>query len=308
MKVNIAVLNYNGKELLQKYLPSIIESANASKFKPKVTVLDNKSTDSSVEFIRTNFPAVNIYIAKENKIYCSYNEFFKTSDDDIIIILNSDIKTDVNFVDSLIENFINNPQVFLVASKMYFLDAVTYQGDKSIAKEHFGVISADTRFDGYKKLIDKKDFTFSAGNGAFDRKKVVELGGFDEIYLPGRYEDVDLCFRAWKSGYVGIYEPKSVIFHEGYGSFKKEFKDKQIQSMVLRNSIFFTLKNIKDPFLLLKFFTWLPIRLIYFTLTAKFYLLKGFFEAFIRFSEIKNTNNNYKLTDRQVLNIIGKIK
>lgn len=308
MKVNIAVLNYNGRELLQKYLPSIIESAKASKFNPKVTVIDNKSTDASVEFIKANFPTVNIYTAKENKIYCSYNEFFRASDDDIIIILNSDIKTEINFVDCLIENFIDNPNVFLVASKMYFLDGVTYQGDKSIAKEHYGVVSADTRFQGYEKLINKKDFTFSAGNGAFDRKKLIELGGFDEIYLPGRYEDVDLCFRAWKSGYVGIYEPKSVIFHEGYGSFKKEFKNKQIQAMVMRNSTFFTLKNIKDPMILLKFYAWLPIRSIYYALTGKFFLLKGLFEAFLRFGEIKNSKNKYRLTDRQVLNIIGKVK
>jgi GT2 family glycosyltransferase len=308
MKVNIAILNYNGKALLEECLPSIIDAANASNNSVVVTVLDNCSTDDSIIFLKQKFPGVRIYIAKENKVYCSYNEFFKNVDDDIIVILNSDIKVDRNFLDPLIENF-KDPDVFFVSSRMYYFDGVTYQGDKSKASIRLGVISADTRFKGYEALIMDKSFTFSTGNGAFDRKKFLKLGGFDELYLPGRYEDVDFCFRGWKTGFKGVYEPASVIYHKGYASFKAAFSDKEIQKTVFRNSLLFMWKNITDKKILLKMHFWLLPRLIFFTLTFRFYFLIAFFDALSRLLAIsrikKNITVNFKRTDRQILDIVG---
>ena len=308
MKVNIAILNYNGKALLEECLPSIIDAAKASNNSVVVTVLDNCSTDDSIIFLKQKFPGVKIYIAKENKVYCSYNEFFKNVDDDIIVILNSDIKADRNFLDPLIENF-KDPDVFFVSSRMYYFDGVTYQGDKSKASIRLGVVSADTRFKGYEALIMDKSFTFSTGNGAFDREKFLKLGGFDELYLPGRYEDVDFCFRGWKTGFKGVYEPASVIYHKGYASFKTAFSDKEIQKTVFRNSLLFMWKNITDKKILLKMHFWLLPRLIFFTLTFRFYFLIAFFDALSRLLAIsrikKNITVNFKRTDRQTLDIVG---
>ncbi len=309
MKANIAVLNYNGKSLLEECLPSIIDGCRKSRFDSKVTVLDNCSTDGSVELIKEKFPFVLIYKAPENKVYCSYNEFFRRSDDDVIVILNSDIKVDIDFLDPLLEHFIKNPDLFFVSSRMYYFDKVTYQGDRAKARDHFGIISAYTRFKGHEKLIDKTGPTFSTGNGAFDRKKFVELNGFDKIYLPGRYEDVDLCFRAWKSGYRGVYEPRSIIYHKGYESFKKAFSDKEIYAMVFRNSILFMVKNITDIRIMLKFYFWLLPRLIYFFLVGKFYLVSAFWRAIFLLPEArvrrKEALRTFKISDKEVLNMAG---
>lgn len=308
MKVNIAVLNYNGKALLEECLPSILDGAKVSSHNVVVTVLDNCSTDDSIIFLQQAFPGVKIYKARENKVYCSYNDFFKSVDDDIVLILNSDIKVDKNFLDPLIEKF-NDPDVFFVSSRMYYFDGKTYQGDKSKATIRLGVISADTRFKGYENSIMEKGFAFSTGNGAFDRKKFLELGGFDELYLPGRYEDVDFCFRGWKAGFKGIYEPASVIYHKGYASFKTAFSNKEIQKTVFRNSLLFMWKNITDKRILFKMHFWLLPRLILFILTFRFYFLKGFLEALLKLPEIsrikKNITTNFKRTDRQVLGIVG---
>jgi len=308
MKVNIAVLNYNGKALLEECLPSIMDAAKTSSYSVTVTVLDNCSTDDSVRFLKQKFPGVKIYIAKENKVYCSYNEFFANIDDDIVVILNSDIKVDKNFLDPLIENF-KDPDIFFVSSRMYYFDGKTYQGDKSKASVRLGIISADTRFKGYETLIMDKSFTFSTGNGAFDRKKFLKLGGFDELYLPGRYEDVDFCFRGWKAGFKGMYEPASVIYHKGYASFKAAFSDKEIQKTVFRNSLLFMWKNITDKRILFKMHFWLFPRLVLFALTFRFYFLKGFTDALSKLAEIsrikKNITANFKRTDRQVLKITG---
>lgn len=308
MKVNIAVLNYNGKALLEECLPSIMDAAKTSRHNVTVTVLDNCSTDDSVGFVRQKFPGVKIYAAKENKVYCSYNEFFANIDDDIVVILNSDIKVDKNFLDPLVDNF-KDKDVFFVSSRMYFFDGKTYQGDKSKAIIRYGVICADTRFKGYENSIMEKGFTFSTGNGAFDRKKFLELDGFDEIYLPGRYEDVDFCFRGWKAGFKGIYEPKSIIFHKGYASFKAAFSDKEIQGTVFRNSLLFMWKNVTDNKLKAQLFFWLPIRLVFFIITGRFYFINALWEAFKRVRKIKNwkagLSSAGKLTDREVISMVG---
>ncbi|MDD3089513.1 MAG: glycosyltransferase [Candidatus Omnitrophica bacterium] len=309
MKVNIAILNYNGKGLLEECLPSIIEAAENSVYRPKVTVLDNRSTDGSIEFIKERFPGVGIYIARENKVYCSYNEFFNAVDDDVIFVLNSDIKTDKDFIDPVIRHFEKDPEVFFVSSRMYYFDGVTYQGDLSRAVERFGVFSADSRFNGFESMIDKENYTFSTGNGAFDRKKYLKLGGYDEIYLPGRYEDVDLCYRAWKAGFKGIYEPASVIFHKGYASFKSVFSDEHIERTVFRNSLLFMVKNFSDPVLLSRFYFWLPIRLAGFILTGRFHFIRGFWEAAMKAPGVMArgypASADAKLSDRKVLEFIG---
>ncbi|MBN1405545.1 MAG: glycosyltransferase, partial [Candidatus Omnitrophica bacterium] len=128
MKVNIIILNYNGRDLLKKYLPSVIDAAKKSKHNCIVTVLDNKSTDDSVQLLKNEFPEINIYIAKENKVYCSFNKIAETINDDIIVLLNNDIKTEQDFIDPLIGHFLDNPDVFFVAT----------HGDRAIAKTRWG--------------------------------------------------------------------------------------------------------------------------------------------------------------------------
>lgn len=309
MKANIAILNYNGKELLKECLPSVVEAAKNGCFDVSVTVLDNCSNDGSIDLLKNEFPTVNIHIAKENKVYCSYNDFFQSIADDVVIILNSDIKVDKNFLNPLIEHFIKDPQVFFVSSRMYYFDGFTYQGDRAKAVNRFGVIGADTRFKDYETLIEKKGYTFSTGNGAFDRKKFLELGGFDELYLPGRYEDVDFCFRGWKAGYKGMYEPQSIIYHKGYASFKDFFSNHEIAAMVFRNSLFFMLKNISNIRLKLQLYLWLPIRLLFFLLTGRIYFIKAFWEAMKRLPEVKEKRKQvlktFRLTDKEVLSLVG---
>ncbi len=307
MRVNIAVLNYNGKELLRECLPSIIRAAKKSSFSPKVTVIDNRSTDGSVEFLKENFPEVNVFLASANRVYSSYNEFFQNSDDDLIAVLNSDIKADENFLDSLISHFEKSDDLLFASSRMYSFDKKTYQGDRSRPKIHFGVISADTRYKGYERLIKEEGYAFSTGNGIFDRKKFLKLNGFDSIYIPGRYEDVDLCYRGWKSGFRSVYEPKSILYHKGYGTFCKEYRDKQIQGLVFKNSLIFMCKNITDKFMLAKMFIWLVPKLIFFILTFRFFFICYFFQFLLKLPLVmkrrKAAQADFKITDIELLKI-----
>ena len=278
-KIEIIILNYNGAEILPQCLPSVVESAKRSPLPCQVIVLDNKSSDNSLEYIRNNFPKVKIVVAKKNKVLFSYNELIPQLDSDIIILLNNDIKVDSDFISPLISHF-SSPSVFAIAPKQMNFNGIGYNGGKNKIEFKNGLIKAGQDLYGDDTpTMEQPGQTFYNANAAFDRSKFLELGGFDEIYAPFTWEDTDLGYRAWKSGYKFIYEPKSVIYHNESYTFDKEAKNIQNRRIISRrNSFIFTWKNISDPRLLFTHIILLPWNLLtgIFTDWAR---IAAFFEA-----------------------------
>lgn len=295
----IIVLHYNRRDLLERFFLSVVNAAKISRYSCKITLLDNQSHDDSVEYVQKHFPEVDVYIAKENKVLCSFNEYLKRCFEDIVILLNNDMELDQNFVDPLIEPFLDDGKVFFVSTS----------DDRAIASFRYGLLAADIHYPGHEILNRRKGFTLSAGVAAFDRKKFLELGGYDEIFLPGRYEDVDLCYRGWKNGWKGIYQPESKKVHLGGASFDKDFDSYKIQAMVFRNSILFMIKNVTDPFMFFLFLFWLPWRLLFSVFTRKWFFWDGFFQVLPKLHCVlkkRFQTKKYQLrSDRTILNEIN---
>ena len=303
--VNIIILNYNGRDLLAECLPSIIEASHVSKYSCKVTVIDNDSSDNSVEFVRANFSDVDIVEAKENLVLCSYNDVLKTIKDDIVILLNNDIKVRNNFVDPLVELF-KNKDVFMVCPKSYFFDG-GYEGGKSYAFMRYGIFGTDHYFKEDCEQADEESYTFASGYGAFDREKFLELGGYDDLYLPGRLEDADLCFRAWKRGYKCYYQPESVVYHKGAESFKNRFGVNGTLVINFRNVFLFMWKNISSPLFLLEHIVLLFPRLIFACMRGQTEFVYGFLKAIPLLPRALKKRNidNRLLKDRDIFKIVG---
>ena len=119
----------------------------------------------------------------------------------------------------------------------------------------------------------------AAGFGAFCRRKFNELGGYDDLYLPGRLEDSDLCFRAWKKGWSLLFEPQSIVYHKGGESFHKTFGVSKTLRINHRNAFLFTWKNIRDPLYLLSHLFLLPFRLTFSLLRGQSEFFLGFWDA-----------------------------
>ena len=90
--------------------------------------------------------------------------------------------------------------------------------------------------------------TFYAGGGstAYDRNKLLELGGFDSLMEPFYLEDADISYMAWKRGWFVFYEPRSVVYHEHRGTIGKHFSETEIQKALQQNNLLFTWKNIHE--------------------------------------------------------------
>jgi glycosyltransferase involved in cell wall biosynthesis len=101
-------------------------------------------------------------------------------------------------------------------------------------------------------------FYGGGGSCAFDRRKFLELGGFDGLLAPFYLEDTDIGFLAWKRGWTVLYQPASVVYHEHRGTIGHHFSDGYIQSVLKKNFLLFTWKNIHEwPRLWSHFFfTW----------------------------------------------------
>ena len=309
MKVKIIILNYNGESLIPECLPSIIKAKNASLNDVKLTVIDNDSDDSSVSILR-QYKEIDI-VEHENRVFCSFNDIVADSESDIVILLNNDIKVEEDFIDPLINTFEEHPDAFFVGPKVFTFDGKRYEGTLAKWWIDKGVFKSSSRFPGYESLIDSPNYTAQAGFGAFRRDRFLELGGYDELYLPGIMEDADLCYRAWKKGYRGYYQPKSRMYHKSQSAFNAKFGRYAILKMSHRNTYLFMWKNITDAGILLNSILYLLPRLLFALVRGKFEIPLGFFSALgclpRALAKRAGQNDGTVLSDREVIDMFKNI-
>lgn len=243
---SVVIPNWNGRDLLQKYLPSVVE-ALASNPQNEILVVDNGSTDGSAEYLRENFPEVRVLALPRNLGFGGgSNVGFRAAKNDIVVLLNSDMRVDRDFLQPLLDGF-TDEKVFAVSCQIFFSDA-------SKLREETGLTQASWR-NGSLRVRHRLDegitdlfpcFYGGGGSSAYDRRKFLELGGFDRLLHPFYLEDTDLGFMAWKRGWKVLYQPKSIVFHEHRGTIGKKFAPEYIQSVLKKNFLLFTWKNIHE--------------------------------------------------------------
>ncbi len=303
LKVRLIVLNYNGAEILSRCLPSLVEATARSSRPAQLTLLDNGSTDGSVGWARGRFPELSVVITPQNRLLFSFNDYVKTLDEDIVILMNNDIRVETDFMEPLVRVFEEQPDAFLAAPQTFSFDGSRYEGGRTRARIRWGLFWSSAFFPGWEALQQKPGWTFASGFGAFHRSRFLELGAYDDLYFPGIMEDADLGFRAWRQGYRSYYVPTSRVYHFGQASFKKAFGEKGIQILAHRNSFLFIWKNISDFSFLMEHFIFLSPRLLWAIVSGKPELVFGFLKAVARAGEaIKRRSFPEKRsrTDREI--------
>ena len=242
---SVVIPNWNGRDLLEKYLPSVV-TAMAGHPNNEVIVVDNGSADGSAEFVRKHFPSVNLLALPENLGFGGgSNAGFRAAKNDIVVLLNSDMRVAPDFLAPLLEGFAEGDDVFAVSCQIFFSDPAKKREETGLTQAWWGegALRVRHRLD---EAVESLFPCFYGGGGscAFDRHKFFELGGFDELLKPFYLEDTDLGFLAWKRGWRVLYQPKSIVFHEHRGTIGKKFSPAYIQSILKKNFLLFTWKNI----------------------------------------------------------------
>ncbi|MFH1612839.1 MAG: glycosyltransferase family 2 protein [bacterium] len=297
---SIIILNYNGLELLKECLFSVIQSAKYSNSEYEIIIVDNKSIDKSIEFVQNNFSEIKIILLEKNEYMKGFVYGVQKSKYKYVILLDNDIKVKQDCIPYLLEHF-HDKNVFGVMGKVFLFDKKTIQisAQKSIFKKGFFRLE--------KKINQKKTtstFYISGGSSAYDKEKFLALGGFDELFQPVCWEDVDISYRAWKQGWKLIFEPNAILYHKLHGTFGKKYSSKDLEKYNLRNQFLFIWKNITDIKILFYHFLFLPLWLIKSILIGNSIFLKSFIAALFKIPLIykrKKENKKSNISDKNIL-------
>ncbi len=246
MKIAVVILNWNGRNLLEQFLPSIVKySTNA-----EIIVADNASDDDSIEWLNIHYPNITVIQNNENGGYAKgYNEALQNVDADVFALVNSDIEVSNNWLDSIEKLFKENENTAIIQpkildfknkSKFEFAGASGGFIDKLGYPYCRGRVFTEIEED--KGQYDNVSEIFWASGACFFIKSEVfnELNGFDEDYF-AHMEEIDLCWRAHNIGKKVLYSPKSVVYHVGGATLQETNPHKTYLNF--RNSLYTIVKN-----------------------------------------------------------------
>ena len=260
MKIAIVILNWNGKELLEKFVPSIVKHSNFPNV--ELIVADNASTDDSVMFIKQNYPTIKIIQNLKNGGYAKgYNDALQHIDADVYALVNSDIEVTEGWLEPIISTFENEPETAIIQPKILdyknknkfeyagaaggFIDKYGYPYCRG---RIFSNLETDT-----KQYNDIAEIFWASGACFFIRSAVFhELNGFDESYF-AHQEEIDLCWRAKNLQKTIKYVGTSTIYHVGGATLKEASPRKTFLNF--RNSLFTLVKNLPNNQLILIIFS-----------------------------------------------------
>ncbi len=247
MTVSVVIPNWQGAKLLKKNLPHVV-ALGAS----EVIVVENGSTDGSLELLKTYFPKVKVIVNQTNEGFAKgVNRGVKEAKGDIIILLNTDVIPEKGLLKYVLPHFKDNN-----------LFAVTFnEGVWSWARGYFnkGLIEHSS---GEKTKQVHDSFWASGGSAAFDKKKWDTLGGFNLMYEPFYWEDVDLSYQAQKRGWRVLWDPQARVEHKHEVTVQKHSLGQKKELVSQRNQILFFWANITSPTMWVAHIMWMPVRLL----------------------------------------------
>ena len=275
MNVAVVILNWNGKKLLEQFLPSVI---SCSEKVATIYIADNASTDDSVSFVKNNFPSIKIIQNKTNGGYAKgYNDALEGLTEDLFVLLNSDILVSNNWLTTIISEFKKDenlvaaqPKILDYNNKSYF----EYAGAGGGYIDRLGYPYCRGRiFNTLEKDKGQYDditpIFWASGACLFVRKTAYkEVDGFDEVFFTHQ-EEIDLCWRLQSKGGTIKYIGKSTVYHIGGATLSSHNSKKTFYNF--RNTLLMLIKNVGSS----KIYLLLIIRLILDGLAGLQFLIQG---------------------------------
>jgi GT2 family glycosyltransferase len=230
--VDVIIPSYNGKYLLEKNLSSVVSNTENL---GTIIVVDNGSTDDTVSWLNKNFPKVIVLQNKSNLGYTiPVNQGVEASKSELFILINNDVRPKKGYLGSALKYF-DDPSLF----------AVTFNEENS-SWPNLSWSGGKMQFSrGQDKTRPYYSAWASGGSAIFRRSVWKELGGLDEIYAPWYWEDIDIGYRAWKSGFKIIWEPRALVVHD-HESTSKKLDPKYVNLIKQRNELLFNWLNVRD--------------------------------------------------------------
>ena len=222
--VAVVILNWNGKTLLEQFLPGVVKSVYPNL---QLIVGDNASTDDSVAFMKTHYPEVRVIVNDHNYGFAEgYGKLLDQVDADYYVLLNSDVEVPLNWIQPVIDAMEMDDKIAAAQPKIKWQKNKTQfeyagaaggyldlHGFPFCRGRLFDTVEIDTH-----QYDDQKEIFWASGAALFIKSKYwKEAGGLDPDFF-AHMEEIDLCWRLKNLGYKIIYCPKAEVYHVGGGT------------------------------------------------------------------------------------------
>ena len=240
--ISVVIPNYNGKSLLADVLPSVVIALSTLPSSSEIIVVDDNSTDDSIAFIKANFPKI---IVLKNEINLGFsrtmNKGIYAASMDLVLILNNDVKLLPGYFEDQLR-FFEKPNTFGVNATVLNWDSEILQGGGKLISRHLFKIKANQNYYVTDLPADKNaqylSMFLGGTNALVDRKKLLLLQGYNDLFSPFYVEDVELSLRALRMGWKMYYAPTSECMHQVSTTINKYNKKKKIKYLTLRNKYY----------------------------------------------------------------------
>lgn len=290
MKVSTIIPVYKNRQL---FLSNLKENFNFLK-NTQVIIIDDASGENIKKEVRKISESIFVIENKKNLGFAaSVNIGVSKADGKFIMLINSDVKLLDNSYKKTLIQFEKNPKLFAVSFLQIEKDGSRV--GKNILFFKKGLICHSKAAEFGKGLT-----AWAEGGACIIRREYFEkLNGFDMIYYPFYWEDIDLSYRAYKRGWEILFDPKVVVEHYHESTIGKYFDKSDVKKVAFRNQLIFFWKNIKDKNLILKHFFYLPLNILY--------CFPGFLLALTRLPQIAKfrfvSKKISKLKDQEILKL-----
>ena len=275
-KAAVVILNWNGRKLLEQFLPTLLEHTPADL--AEIIVADNGSTDDSNLFLENNYPQIRFIAFDRNFGFAEgYNQALSQIDNEYAVLLNSDVEVSAGWLETALDYLDTHPDVVALQPKL-----LDYK-DKT-AFEYAGASGGFIDIYGYPFCRGRIFTTVEKDNGQYDEpveiawasgaclfirlKDYREAGGLDKNFF-AHQEEIDLCRRLIARGKKIICLPQSVVYHVGGATLKMEHPRKTFLNF--RNNLLMVYKNLPKKY----YRKVMIMRFLFDYLAALQFLLKG---------------------------------
>lgn len=247
-EIAVVILNWNGRELLERFLPSVVKHSRQA----AVYVIDNASADDSRDFLKQHYPKIEIIALEANQGYAGgYNLGLQEVSEPFQILLNSDVEVSEGWLEPLLQRFKADPQLAALQPKILdlkepgqfeyagaaggFIDAWAYPFCRG---RLFDQLERDqAQYNEYRECFWATGACLVVRQEAFQAVK-----GFD-VSLFAHMEEIDLCWRLHVKGFKVACEPASEVYHLGGATLQLS---PQKTFLNFRNSLIVMYKNLPE--------------------------------------------------------------
>jgi GT2 family glycosyltransferase len=247
------VPTYNQRHLMDFCLPPLLEEAGRQH---RVMVVDDASTDGTAEYLQSHYPRVQLLRLDRNLGFAgAVRAGIAATTTPLFALINTDVKVRPGFLKAILPHF-DRDDTFAVCSRIE-LPGGSQMETGNVAPAFAGILEPY-----HLPPLKSGPILYAGGaSSVYHRGRYLALGGFETVFRPLYWEDIELGYRAWRRGWRSLFEPAASVWHERRAWIGKRFGEAYANEAFLKNALVFVWKNVRDPGMLAQHWAYVCARL-----------------------------------------------